>query len=60
MLVVQTRDARVFKEAEIKMLSEAADATRSGGERGANAGPLCGSFAGAAVVAGAQFLVELG
>ena len=59
-LVVQTKEPRIFREDEIRMLVEAASAGGAGGERGAHARPVYRSGAGAAVGAGAQRVVELG
>ena len=59
-LVVQTIDARAFRRRRNQDAVRGGRAARSGGERGAHARSLRGSLAGAAVVPGAQPVVELG
>ena len=59
-LVVQTKDPRVFRDNEIRMLAEAAAPGCAGGERGADPRPVYCPGAGEAVGTGAQRVVELG
>ena len=59
-LVVQTKEPRVFREDEIRMLVEAAERGGAGGQRGAHARPLHRPGAGTPLVPGAQPVVELG
>ena len=59
-LVVQTVEPRSFSDEEVRMLVRGRGAGGAGGERSAHARSLHRSHAGAAVVAGAQSVVELG
>ena len=59
-LVVQTIEARVFREDEVADAGGGGRAGGAGGQRSAHARSLHRAGAGAAVVAGAQSVVELG
>ena len=59
-LVVQTKEPRVFREHEIRMLVRGGEPGSAGGERGADPRPLHRPGAGEAVGTGAQRVVELG
>jgi signal transduction protein with GAF and PtsI domain len=59
-LIVQTKESRIFREDEIRMLVEAASQVAPCGKRSAHTGSLHRTRAGTSLVAGAQSVVVLG